>query len=284
MLKSMVDVRSGLAIRAIWINFVGQDFVFGLCENPRRKKAQRWCNVMAGREVREYTNLSDPKDKKWGSQGGKDKIDDEDLAFKRMVAKMQEVAGERGGYLHGRGALDSDDLLYLKEQMEAEEDAERLRRRTEKRAFAAFKISLSYKAASLADASPLPAVPPIRVEPKPRSGIRQQDLLKSIVEVKPKRQRLSGVSEEAARGVEVGGSQSQSKVESRARAGESISTQMSPEPSATKMKNGDSHSATEVNGSGLLGLAYETSDEEDEESEDPPSPSGSDASASASSK
>lgn len=40
-------------------------------------------------------------------------------------------------------ALDSDDLLYLKEQMEAEEDAERLRRRTEKRAFAAFKISSS---------------------------------------------------------------------------------------------------------------------------------------------
>lgn len=100
------------------------------------------------------------------------------------MKQMQEVAGERGGYLHGRGgialdrsnprlyhdplimnivviiviimnividllmwlltslaALDSDDLLYLKEQMEAEEDAERLRRRTEKRAFAAFKIS-----------------------------------------------------------------------------------------------------------------------------------------------
>lgn len=38
-------------------------------------------------------------------------------------------------------ALDSDDLLYLKEQMEAEEDAERLLRRTEKRAFQAFKIS-----------------------------------------------------------------------------------------------------------------------------------------------
>lgn len=41
-------------------------------------------------------------------------------------------------------ALDSDDLLYLKEQMEAEEDAERLLRRTEKRAFAAFKISFLY--------------------------------------------------------------------------------------------------------------------------------------------
>ncbi|XWS50894.1 hypothetical protein CRYUN_Cryun12cG0129300 [Craigia yunnanensis] len=81
---------------------------------------------MAGRGVREYTNLSDPKDKKWGK--GKDKLDDEDIAFQSMVAKMQEVAGEHGGYLHGRGALDSDDLLYLKEQMEAEEGAERLLR------------------------------------------------------------------------------------------------------------------------------------------------------------
>lgn len=49
---------------------------------------------MAGREVKDFTNLSDPKDKKWG-KGGKDKADDEDLAFKRMVAKMQEVAGDR---------------------------------------------------------------------------------------------------------------------------------------------------------------------------------------------
>ncbi|XP_058227556.1 uncharacterized protein LOC131335984 isoform X1 [Rhododendron vialii] len=97
---------------------------------------------MAGREVREYTNLTDPKDRKLGK--GKDKIDEEDITFQRMVAKMQEVAGERGGYLHGRGALDSDDLLYLKEQMEAEEDAERLLRRTEKRAFAAFKKSCKF--------------------------------------------------------------------------------------------------------------------------------------------
>ncbi|XP_075503767.1 uncharacterized protein LOC142541090 isoform X1 [Primulina tabacum] len=95
---------------------------------------------MAGREVREYTNLTDPKDKKLGK--GKDRIDDEEVTFQRMVSKMQEVAGERGGYLHGRGAMDSDDLLYLKEQIEAEEDAERLLRHTEKRAFAAFKISL----------------------------------------------------------------------------------------------------------------------------------------------
>ncbi|XP_057479571.1 uncharacterized protein LOC130766875 [Actinidia eriantha] len=143
---------------------------------------------MAGREVREYTNLTDPKDRKSGK--GKDKIDDEDITFQRMVAKMQEVAGERGGYLHGRGALDSDDLLYLKEQMEAEEDAERLLRRTEKRAFAAFK-----KAASLADSSPASVPLALRVESKPKSGIRQQDLLKKVVEVKPKRQRLSSTSD-----------------------------------------------------------------------------------------
>ncbi|KAF5934330.1 hypothetical protein HYC85_030501 [Camellia sinensis] len=143
---------------------------------------------MAGREVREYTNLTDPKDRKLGK--GKDRIDDEDITFQRMVAKMQEVAGERGGYLHGRGALDSDDLLYLKEQMEAEEDAERLLRRTEKRAFAAFK-----KAASLADSSPASVPLALRVESKPKSGIRQQDLLKKVVEIKPKRQRVSSQSD-----------------------------------------------------------------------------------------
>uniref|UniRef100_M1CKA8 Uncharacterized protein n=2 Tax=Solanum tuberosum TaxID=4113 RepID=M1CKA8_SOLTU len=97
---------------------------------------------------------------------------------------MQEVAGERGGYLHGRGALDSDDLLYLKEQMEAEEDAERLLRRTEKRAFQAFKKAV-------ADSSPASIPLPLRVEPKPKSGIRQQDVLKRVLEVKPKKQKVS---------------------------------------------------------------------------------------------
>ncbi|XP_052723445.1 uncharacterized protein LOC108343824 [Vigna angularis] len=84
-------------------------------------------------------------------------------------------------------ALDSDDLLYLKEQMEAEEDAERLLRRTEKRAFAAFK-----RAASLADSTPASVPLAFRVEPKPKSGIRQQDLLKKVVEIKPKRPRSDG--------------------------------------------------------------------------------------------
>lgn len=44
---------------------------------------------MAGREVREYTNLTDPKDKKLGK--GKDKIDDEDVTFQRMVAKVSAL-------------------------------------------------------------------------------------------------------------------------------------------------------------------------------------------------
>ncbi|CAN4087897.1 unnamed protein product [Withania somnifera] len=139
---------------------------------------------MAGREVREYTNLTDPKDKKRGK--GKDKIDDEEIAFHRMVSKMQDVSGERGGYLHGRGALDSDDLLYLKEQMEAEEDAERLLRRTEKRAFQAFK--------AVANSSPASLPLPLRVEPKAKSGIRQQDLLKRVVEVKSKKPKVSNSS------------------------------------------------------------------------------------------
>ena len=42
---------------------------------------------MAGREVREYTNLSDPKDKK----SGKGKVDDEDVAFQRMVSKGKRL-------------------------------------------------------------------------------------------------------------------------------------------------------------------------------------------------
>ncbi|XP_057825176.1 uncharacterized protein LOC131037148 [Cryptomeria japonica] len=214
---------------------------------------------MAGREVREYTNLSDPKDKKWGK--GKDKVDDEDVAFQRMVAKMQEVAGERGGYLHGRGALDSDDLLYLKEQMEAEEDAERLRRRTEKRAFAAFK-----RAASLADSSP--SIQPLRVEPKPKSGIRQQVLLKNILEVKPKRQRVSGhpsVTTSGGKSPEApNGSSAFSCVKSNGIS--SAETIVVPKVNSDGNNQGSDSSQQgnpkEQASGGLLGLAYESSDED----------------------
>uniref|UniRef100_A0A9I9CDC4 Uncharacterized protein n=1 Tax=Cucumis melo TaxID=3656 RepID=A0A9I9CDC4_CUCME len=248
--------------------------IFGFCFAGKQSRFI----AMAGKEVREYTNLSDPKDKKWGK--GKDKIDDEDITFQRMVAKEYynefEVRGlynplfmiwptygtniehltadcfcraslsfdealnshvlertllfsctdyilQRKSnpksiflsmnrvpvpsnwfpdlqlYLQDLGfsyrvadtsrckrlqenvevtfmdeafaALDSDDLLYLKEQMEAEEDAERLLRRTEKRAFAAFKISFFHY------------------------ENLQQDLLKRVVEVKPKRPRVSNLSD-----------------------------------------------------------------------------------------
>lgn len=202
---------------------------------------------MAGREVREYTNLSDPKDKKWGK--GKDKIDDEDITFQRMVAKMQEVAGERGGYLHGRGALDSDDLLYLKEQMEAEEDAERLLRRTEKRAFAAFK-----RAANLADSSPAP-VPPLslRVEPKPKSGIRQHDLLQKVVEIKPKRSKLSSPRE---------GNHSSAEITEIASSKHKVE-ELNQKEDSQLLRNEQAPKKADDTVKSLLGLAYESSDSED---------------------
>ncbi|XP_043695880.1 uncharacterized protein LOC122646395 [Telopea speciosissima] len=206
---------------------------------------------MAGREVREYTNLTDPKDRKLGK--GKDKIDDEDITFHRMVAKMQEVAGERGGYLHGRGALDSDDLLYLKEQMEAEEDAERLLRRTEKRAFAAFK-----KAASLVDSSPASVPLTLRVEPKPKSGIRQQDLLKNIVEIKPKRHRVSSESSPNS-GTQFAPVSTASTSVSGTK--ESIPNK---ELSPSRLSTGEVDSKPEKPVKSLLGLAYDTSDDEED--------------------
>ncbi|KAI4347390.1 hypothetical protein L6164_008206 [Bauhinia variegata] len=221
---------------------------------------------MAGREVREYTNLSDPKDKKWGK--GKDKIDDEDITFQRMVAKMQEVAGERGGYLHGRGALDSDDLLYLKEQMEAEEDAERLLRRTEKRAFAAFKISFyGHRAASMADSSPASVPLPVRVEPKPKSGIRQQDILKKVFEIKPKRQRLSSPSDgnqPTAVSSDVPSSNRQSESDQLKEKGQPLSgSKIAEEQPSSMSQEADSKTKIDNSAGGILGLAYASSDEEE---------------------
>ncbi|CAN1265759.1 hypothetical protein LINPERPRIM_LOCUS12328 [Linum perenne] len=168
---------------------------------------------------------------------------------------MQEVAGERGGYLHGRGTLDSDDLLYLKEQMEAEEDAERLLRRTEKRAFAEFK-----KAATMADTSPASVPLPLRVEPKPKSGIRQQDLLKKVVEVKPKRPR---VSDQLDRSVSASvpsnrGSEPLKKEES------AVSTSMDSK-SDSKQTSVEEELLEKPSVQSLLGLAYESSDDDDDD-------------------
>ncbi|KAF8085543.1 hypothetical protein N665_0664s0010 [Sinapis alba] len=174
---------------------------------------------------------------------------------------MQDVAGERGGYLHGRGALDSDDLLYLKEQMEAEEDAERLLRRTEKRAFAAFK-----KAATQADSSPASVPLPLRVEPKPKSGIRQQDLLKKVVEVKPKRPKVSKpISPSLTPPERSDRGPTEAKVQ-RDEQKEEANTFLKKQDRPEEQPGGK---AAESNGQGqnalkgLLGLAYESSDEDD---------------------
>ncbi|KAG4939821.1 uncharacterized protein LOC114391275 isoform X2 [Glycine soja] len=180
---------------------------------------------------------------------------------------MQEVAGERGGYLHGRGALDSDDLLYLKEQMEAEEDAERLLRRTEKRAFAAFK-----RAASLADSSPTSVPLAFRVEPKPKSGIRQQDLLKKVVEIKPKRPRCDSNQSTPASNAPVTNRKpdhDSSKEKEQSLPG----TKKVEEQSLSGSKKAKEHASlgsqeaeakpkVESSGGGLLGLAYDSSDDE----------------------
>ncbi|XP_044331081.1 uncharacterized protein [Triticum aestivum] len=168
---------------------------------------------------------------------------------------MQDVAGERGGYLHGRGALDSDDLLYLKEQMEAEEDAERLLRRTEKRAFAAFK------AAVLADsAPPIPAA--LRVEPRPKSDIRQRDLLKKIVEIKPKRAKVSS-PRQTAEGDRPKQEQEDSVRKMSTPEGENERSQGAVSFVQPRSKPGDPAEAKSQNAAvSLLGLAYESSDEE----------------------
>ncbi|AAG30980.1 hypothetical protein [Arabidopsis thaliana] len=194
---------------------------------------------MAGREVKEYTNLSDPKDKK----SGKGKIDDEDVTFQRMVAKMQEVAGERGGYLHGRGALDSDDLLYLKEQMEAEEDAE---------------------PATQADSSPASIPLPLRVEPKPKSGIRQQDLLRKVVEVKPKRPKISTPSSPSlSPPVRSDRGPTEAKVHRDKQKEEAMPVLKKPGADRNDGKATESNGQGQNAPKGLLGLAYDSSDEED---------------------
>ncbi|XP_050229939.1 uncharacterized protein LOC126679045 isoform X2 [Mercurialis annua] len=181
-----------------------------------------------------------------------------DLGFSYWAIdkQMQEVAGERGGYLHGRGALDSDDLLYLKEQMEAEEDAERLLRRTEKRAFAAFK-----KAASLADSSPASVPLPLRVEPKPKSGIRQQDLLKKVVEVKPKRPKVldnSGASHSMPTSIDHSSSHSNSVAHLK-----NPTVSKAGEANQDKVVINETGQLNPVNS--LLGLAYANSDDEDDD-------------------
>ncbi|KAL8199889.1 hypothetical protein R6Q57_013457 [Mikania cordata] len=54
-----------------------------------------------------------------------------------------------------------------------------------------YSLTRCNKAANLADSSPATVPLPLRVEPKTKTGIRQQDLLKKVVEVKPKGRKVS---------------------------------------------------------------------------------------------
>ncbi|KAL9862035.1 hypothetical protein AtNW77_Chr1g0074871 [Arabidopsis thaliana] len=229
---------------------------------------------MAGREVKEYTNLSDPKDKK----SGKGKIDDEDVTFQRMVAKLVKLCKRllvnveaifmdeavpislslffcfsfffcscvMAIILEFLVALDSDDLLYLKEQMEAEEDAERLLRRTEKRAFAAFKISF-LKCSDIMILS-----------------TKQQDLLRKVVEVKPKRPKISTPSSPSlSPPVRSDRGPTEAKVHRDKQKEEAMPVLKKPGADRNDGKATESNGQGQNAPKGLLGLAYDSSDEED---------------------
>ncbi|KAH9288719.1 hypothetical protein KI387_032836, partial [Taxus chinensis] len=122
-------------------------------------------------------------------------------------------------------------------------------------------------AASLADSSP--SVPPLRVEPKPKSGIRQQVLLKNILEVKPKRQRVSGHPSVTTTGGKSPESQNGSSAppsansnQSHTSAGTIVSADVNPDGHNLERDPSKLEQSKEQPNGGLLGLTYESSDED----------------------
>ncbi|CAL5442554.1 unnamed protein product [Camellia sinensis] len=153
---------------------------------------------MAGREVREYTNLTDPKDRKLGK--GKDRIDDEDITFQRMVAKLEILKPLYEDHGFSYRMVDAHRCKRLLENVEATFmdvahwtvmicSISRSRWKLRK------MLNAFYDALRNSDSSPASVPLALRVESKPKSGIRQQDLLKKVVEIKPKRQRVSSQSD-----------------------------------------------------------------------------------------
>ncbi|KAL6583663.1 hypothetical protein OROMI_002952 [Orobanche minor] len=72
--------------------------------------------------------------------------------------------------------------------------------------FICFSLIANHKA--VAETSPALVPLPLRVEPKPKSGIRQQVFLKRVVEVKPKRRNVSSPSHVDQSSLELSGQQS----------------------------------------------------------------------------
>ncbi|CAA7043120.1 unnamed protein product [Microthlaspi erraticum] len=124
---------------------------------------------------------------------------------------------------------------------------------------------MNYKAATQADSSPAAVPLPLRVEPKAKSGIRQQDLLKKVVEVKPKRPRVSSPSLSPPKRSNTGPAEAkvhkdQLKVEATTVLMKLDRPEKQPGADGKAMEsNGQGQNALK----GLLGLAYESSDEED---------------------
>lgn len=144
-----------------------------------------------------------------------------------------------------------------------------------------------HKAASLADSSPAMVPLPLRVEPKPKSGIRficaplshpqstafskfflcsnlsdylccrQQDLLKMVVEVKPKRHRVSSPSN---------GNQTNPNLCDSALKNlrSEADHQKAGESALSRSKKVEDLTEADNPVKSLLGLAYESSDDEDE--------------------
>lgn len=144
-----------------------------------------------------------------------------------------------------------------------------------------FPLTIGYKAASLADSTPASAVPlPLRVEPKPKSGIRylfllrnfisiceivcsfellnlklcrQQDLLKKVVEIKPKKPRVTSPAPANEPTTSSNHLPSNSKTEA----------DQGKEPHVSTNKKSEDETKVENPVKSLLGLAYASSDEED---------------------
>ncbi|KAL3724963.1 hypothetical protein ACJRO7_030040 [Eucalyptus globulus] len=107
-----------------------------------------------------------------------------------------------------------------------------------------------HRAASLADSSPASVPLPLCVEPKPKSGIRQQVLLKKVVEIKPKRQKVSSPpNANQATTIYNNHVTSELKVD-----------QVKKHPTPTEAEN---KIESENPVKSLLGIAYESSDDEE---------------------
>ncbi|GJP38654.1 hypothetical protein CLOM_g23083 [Closterium sp. NIES-68] len=230
---------------------------------------------MGKREDNDSTNLPLVKVGRFGrvtvaEQGAEDR---DAAAYKRLMALMKEEARPIG-YLHGRGALDHDDLNYLREHIRAEEETEKLRQHSEKRAFAALKAAAAKSESSQPPALASPAASP-SAPPKAKFPNRQKALLKAIVEVKPKRPRLEQGNETEAPAKPEQSSKASNGARNSSSLGGSILA-----PSQSSLEDAKSSAAVEAkeavsigqegrsspaepSGPGLLGLAYD--DDSDEE-------------------